>query len=344
MSQAARRHAEPALSIVDALDDRELFGAAFEPAATWARWRVFLATLFGLPLDPEALATYQRHTGRAAVPVGQSREAWVIAGRRAGKSRIAALVAVYLACFRDYQEALAPGERGTVMLIAADRRQARTLFRYVVGLLKGVPMLARMIDTERAEAIDLSNRVTIEVHTASFRTVRGYTIVAAILDEIGFWPTDDAAEPDTEILAAIRPGMATVPTSLLLAISSPYARRGALWGAYRNHYGKDASPGLVWRAGTREMNPTVSEDVIRQAYEQDATSAAAEYGAEFRRDIASFVSAEVVDAATIPGRHELPPIPGVSYLGFVDPRRQCRLDDVGDRPRRGARRRDDRSA
>jgi len=31
------------------------------------------------------------------------REAWVIAGRRAGKSRIAALVAVYLATFRDYE-------------------------------------------------------------------------------------------------------------------------------------------------------------------------------------------------------------------------------------------------
>ncbi len=32
---------------------------------------------------------------------------------------------------------------------------------------------------------------------------------------------------DAEVIAALRPGMATVRGSLLLGISSPYARRGA---------------------------------------------------------------------------------------------------------------------
>ncbi|HSD33231.1 MAG TPA: hypothetical protein VLB49_15025, partial [Gemmatimonadales bacterium] len=140
-------------------------------------------------------------------------------GRRGGKSRIAALVAVYLACFKDYRNILAPGERGTLPVIAADRRQARTVMRYIVALLDGCPMLARMVINRTAEAVELTNGVVIEVHTASFRAVRGYTVVAAVLDEIAFWRSEDSANPDREIVNAIRPAMATVPDALLLAIS-----------------------------------------------------------------------------------------------------------------------------
>jgi hypothetical protein len=38
----------------------------------------------------------------------------VIVGRRGGKSLIAALVAVFLACFKDYSAVLAPGARSVV--------------------------------------------------------------------------------------------------------------------------------------------------------------------------------------------------------------------------------------
>ena len=67
------------------------------------------------------------------------------------------------------------------------------------------------------------------------------------------------------------------------------------------------------------MNPAVDPRVIAEAYEQDEAAAAAEYGAEFRRDIESFVSREAADACVIPGRRELPPVAGVRYFAFVDP-------------------------
>jgi hypothetical protein len=41
--------------------------------------------------------------------------------------------------------------------------------------------------------------------------------------------------------------------------------------------------------------------------------------AEFRTDVESFVSREVVDAAVILGRHELPRIDGVAPVAFCDP-------------------------
>ncbi len=49
-----------------------------------------------------------------------------------------------------------------------------------------------------------------------------------------------------------------------------------------------------------------------------APSARAEYGAQFRTDIESFVSREAVDGSVVPGRIELPPQAGVSYHGFLD--------------------------
>jgi hypothetical protein len=154
---------------------------------------------------------------------------------------------------------------------------------------------------------------------ANYRTVRGHSLVAALLDELAFFRSDDgAANPDSEILSAIRPAMASIPGSMLLCASSPYARRGALWDAYRRHFGKPGST-LVWQAATRVMNPTISQEKIDEETEADPQKAAAEYGAEFRSDVAAYVEREVVEAAVVPGRFELPPISTTRYFAFVDP-------------------------
>ena len=309
---------KPALTVLDAMKDPTLFAAWFK-GQSWDPWQAFLSALFGLPMDAGSLVSFQRHTGRQTPPESPAKEAWLVVGRRGGKSLIAALVAVFLACFRDYRRVLAPGERGVVMTIAADRRQARVVFGYITGFLEATPMLAKLVQSKTKESVELSNRITLEVHTASFRTVRGYTVVAAICDEIAYWPNENSADPDTEILNGLRPGMLTVPDSLLLCISSPYARRGALWQAWRDHYGKDRDPVLVWQSDTRSMNGTVDPKIIEAAYEQDEAAASAEYGAEFRSDVEGFVRQEVIEAAVVPGRYELPPVSSLRYHAFADP-------------------------
>jgi hypothetical protein len=304
------------VTILEALDDPQLFGPHFA-GPTWDAWRVFLAALFGLPLPDEQLAVFQRHTGRQRRPEGPVREAWLIVGRRGGKSRIAALVGLYCACFKHHR--LAPGEVGTVALIAADRAQARTLFRYVCGFLDTIELLGRMVRRRTQSEIELDNGVVIEVATASSRTTRGYSFVAVIGDETAFWRTEEgAANLDSEVLTAVRPGLATTD-GLLLCISTPYARRGALWDAYRRHYGQDGDPVLVWQAPTRAMNATVSEGEVEAALEEDEAAGRAEWLAEFRRDVESYVSREAVEAVTVPDRRELPPVPGCTYHAFVDP-------------------------
>jgi hypothetical protein len=308
-----------AVTILDAIDDPHLFAPWFKDRETWQSWLGFLCALFALPMTPEQLAVYQRCTGRTEAPATPAAEGWLVCGRRAGKSFILALIAVFLACFHDWRQYLAPGERATVMVIATERKQARVIFRYISALLTQVPMLARMVERETADTFDLTDSVTIEVQTASFRSTRGYTIVAALCDEMAFWPTETASDPDFEIIAALRPGMATVRGAMLLCASSPYARRGALWDAHRRHYGKNGDPILVWQADTRTMNPTVPQRVIDEAMEQDPANAAAEYGAQFRSDIESFIAREAVEACITVGLRERAPITGVNYVAFVDP-------------------------
>jgi hypothetical protein len=139
----ATSNATPAqLTLLDAMKDPVIFGPWFE-SKTWRAWRVFFRALFGLKMGPRSLEIYPKHTGRTVPPEQPSKEAWLVVGRRGGKSRCAALVAVFLACFRVYRPLLAPGERGTVMVIAADRKQARVIFRYIVGFLEAVPLLGR---------------------------------------------------------------------------------------------------------------------------------------------------------------------------------------------------------
>jgi hypothetical protein len=307
------------MNILEALDSPEVFAPLFRKPETWKAWRSFLAALFALPMTDDELAIYRECTGRAEPPTTATEEAWLVCGRRSGKSYTLALIAVFLSCFRDWRPFLGPGECATVMIIAADRRQARTIVRYVKGLLKSVPMLAATIESETQESITLTNRVVIETHTASFRAVRGYTVVAALADEIAFWTTDEAgANPDHEVLNAIRPAMATVPGAMLLCASSPYSRRGALWEAYHRHFGQAGGP-LIWQAPTRVMNPLVTQAYVDGEYEKDPISAAAEFGAQFRTDIEGFVSREAIEAVTDWGVLERGPIDGARYAAFTDP-------------------------
>lgn len=266
------------IDLLQATRDKQLFQPWFRDRVTWSAWFAFIAALFGYGMDGKALEVFQACTGRETVPTTPFREAFLCIGRRGGKSFILALLAVWVACFRDYRSHLQPGERATVLVIAADRKQARVIMRYVRGLLTGVPMLAQLIERETTEAFDLAHQVTIEVATASFRTVRGYAIAALLADELSFWPTDDSANPDKEVLDAIRPAMAMIPGAMLLCASSPYAKRGEMWNAYERYYGHDDARVLVWKAPTLTMNPTVPKHVIDEAYESDPSSAAAEYG------------------------------------------------------------------
>jgi hypothetical protein len=309
---------KPAPSILDVIS-RPAFAPWFGDGETWQAWFAFLAALFGLPMTPEQLAIYRECTGRQHPPTTPHRQAVLICGRRSGKSFIMALVATFLAAFRDWRPFLSPGGKATIMVIARDRDQAGEIINYVKSYFQDVPMLAKLLERETAEGVELKNRVRIQVNSASYTRTRGFAIAVAILDELAFWPSDAAsANPDKAIFAAVRYGMGQFgDQAMLLCASSPYAKRGVLFDLFSQHYGKDDSEVLVWQAPTRRMNPLIAQADVDAAMERDPHDALSEYMAQFRSDLASFVDPEVVRLCTDPVRERLPQR-GICYSAFVD--------------------------
>jgi len=306
------------IAFTEAMDSPALFGKWFSPPESWAAWRIVAKAIFAEPMTPVELEVYRRYTGRQAAPTEPAREAWLAIGRRGGKGWFSAAVAVYIACIREHR--LKRGELGRVMVLACDRDQAGETFRYISELIESVPVLAAMVVSRTKESIDLNNEVQITVQTASFRRIRGRKVIAAICDEIALWFSDEtSANPDTEILTALRPSMLGVPGAILLCISSPFARRGTLWTAYKDHYAQDDDDVLVWKAATLAMNPGADRKFLDRERQKDPVSFAAEYGGEFRTDLESYISPERVEAATVKGRTILLYEPGRSYHAFMDP-------------------------
>ena len=307
------------MNIIEALDDPNLLGASIRDPDSWKPWRALLAAAFGLPLSSDQRGLYQACTRRAEAPGAPASYLWLVVGRRGGKSFAMAMIAVFLAVFKDWRKYLSPGERAIVLLIAADREQSRILHRYCQGILRP-PILQSSVWNVTASEIELKGDVTIEVVTRSYRTVRGRSVCVAVLDELAFWRDDDLANPDSEVLNAVRASMATFGSdAMVIAGSSPYAKHGVLWNAFRRWFGKDAARNLVWQAPTRVMNPTVPQDFIDAEFERDPASANAEYFAEFRSDIAAFVDLAALEACTSNGVFELPPLSDIRYVAFVDP-------------------------
>ena len=103
------------MNILEALDDPNLLGAAIRDPESWKPWRAFLATAFGLAMDDDAAGLSRQCTGRAGLPGKRFQFSWLVIGRRGGKSFCMAIIAVYLACFKDWRRFLSPGERVIVL-------------------------------------------------------------------------------------------------------------------------------------------------------------------------------------------------------------------------------------
>lgn len=306
------------ISFTEAMDSPALFGKWFSPPESWAAWRVVAKAIFAEPMMPSEVEVFTRHTGRQTPPTEPASETWLAIGRRGGKGWFSAAAAVYIACLRQHR--LKRGELGRVMVLACDRDQAGETFRYISELIDSIPVLAAMVQSRTKESIDLNNGVQITVQTASFRRIRGRKVIAAICDEIAMWFSDErSANPDTEILTALRPSMLGVPGALLLCISSPFARKGTLWTAYRDHYAKDGDSVLVWKASTLAMYSGADRQFLDREFQKDPMAFAAEYGGEFRTDLESYIGPEAVEAVTVKGRTVLPYKPGRAHYAFMDP-------------------------
>lgn len=305
-------------NIADALADDKLLGAALGSLQTWRTWAAVLKATFGLRLDRRERALFRQVAGNRKAPAKRVNELWCVCGRRSGKTRTAAALATYLALFVDYSKRLSPGETGYVLLIGPTVAQAKLAFSYIRAFIEESPILRQqLVSDPTADEIRLRGGIVISVHPASFRSVRGRTVLAAILDEVSFWADEDAALSDREALRALVPSLATT-SGLIVGISSPYRKTGVLYDKHKRHFGQDGDV-LVVQGPTLIFNPTIDKRVIEASERDDMESARAEWHAEFRSDLSSLFDEDVIESAIDRDRPlELPPRGGVAYHAFCD--------------------------
>jgi hypothetical protein len=229
---------------------------------------------------------------------------------------MAAAAAVFLAAFQPHR--LARGEQGMVLVLAASQAQARVVFSYCLGYITASPLLRpELKDTTRPE-IRLRNGITIAIHSNSFRSVRGRTLVACILDEVSFWMDESAAVSDLEAYRAVLPSLLTT-NGMLFGISTPYRKLGLLYQKHRDHYGVASDSVLVVQGASQVFNPTLADSALAAQRAADTSAAISEIDAVFRTDINTFLDEELIEAAIDHGRPlELPPQQRFRCRAFVD--------------------------
>ena len=271
---------ETIVSMREALAHSDYFGSQLG-SPSWANWRVLLIAIAGEPLLEEELPLFEALTNRKAPPAAAPHEFFGCIGRRGGKSRAMAVLACWLSSCRDHRQVAAPGERPQLPVLAQTRDQAPNVFNFICGAFASAPALRPLVEGRNSDTLWLGSGVDITVRPSSFRSTRGATLIGAICDEIAWWRDETSALPDVEILRALRPGLLTT-RGPLIAISSPYARKGELWKAYSKHWGREGSRTLVAQASSQIMNPGLDAQFIAEKYEEDSVAAAAEYGAAFQ--------------------------------------------------------------
>ena len=153
---------------------------------------------------------------------------------------------------------------------------------------------------------------------STLRSLRGWSIAVAVMDELGFWRLEGAADSDVEVQASIRRGGLAFERTRLVKISTPYMKGGVLFDDFKNYFGQDSPDVLCFRAPSIVMNPTIRESRLDRERRLDLSRFAREYEAEFVDDLAAFLPSAWVDDAVAPRRHELPPMDGTTYVAAVD--------------------------
>lgn len=109
------------ISIIDAIQDENIFKSYFDDLATWKNWMVVERTLFGLELSKEEMKVFRKCTKLRKQPGERIRELWIRSGRRSGKSRMIAVTAAYLGLFVDWSKHISKGEKPFIFVVSPNK-------------------------------------------------------------------------------------------------------------------------------------------------------------------------------------------------------------------------------
>ncbi len=180
------------------------------------------------------------------------RQAVFRVGRRGGKSSTLCRIAVIEGLYGAH--AVPPGDLGVVAFISVSRDESSQRLRTIKAILDALGVKYRPIDG----GIELETRaVAFKVYTASVAGVSGFTAICVICDEVSKWKdADTGANPATEVLASVRPTVATQLRAKIILSSSAMGRDDAHARAFDEG---DSDFQFVAYAPTWVAHPAISE-------------------------------------------------------------------------------------
>jgi hypothetical protein len=199
------------------------------------------------------------------------------------------------------------------------KEQGDILWNSFSALMNSTATLRNAIKKKYAHGMELKNGITVKVQQANAKTVRGYSLVCALIDE-GMWLTgaNGSARSDTSLVKALLPKL-LVCHGRLIIISSKAGPRGYCYDKFKSCFGNDRASTLVWSPpGPRVMNPTISASALRRAKREDPEMARVEFGNDFAEDGDSCIDREMLERLVVEGRQEVLPHQNIEYSAFVD--------------------------
>lgn len=238
---------------------------------------VSLGRDFARALDPVLLA---RDCGISPDPVQArlltttARKTLVCCCRQWGKSTTTALIGLHEALYA------APA---MIVLISPSQPQSTELFKKINGFwsrLPGAPEAAQ----ESLTRMELSNGSRIISLPGSEKTTRGYSAATLVI-------MDEAARVDDELLATVRPMLATT-SGRFFALTTPAGKRGWFHDAWEHGEGWER----ISVKGT-ECPRISAEFLAEECAALGETRFAAEYMCEFTDDNTSAFSSALIEMA-----------------------------------------------
>ena len=309
--------------------------------------QVALKTVYGLPLETaEELQIWSAQQGHATydelgyptsvdtIPYRPKkyREAWMVVGRRGGKSdTFASTMIAYEAAYGGHEAFIRKGQQAFCFLICQDLRAAMANLHFVRATLECGTVGFNLIEQPVTRlAINLKNGLTIACLPPTVKSTRGFANPVSVFDEVGVWYQEsDSANPDYEIYRACRPGQIQFPDALLVGISSPYNKAGLLWQYFEA--GTDGKRAklvekhnfrnvVVIHAPTAAMaNPLVSRESLEDDRIRDPKAFERESLAVFQDSISGFLSSALLKEAVDAGVEERPYKADYIYVAAIDP-------------------------
>lgn len=279
-------------------------------------WSTFYAAVEGLPLDDEGIEIFRACSGLDRYEPRVFNEVTAICGRRSEKTASGLKYLLWKALTtREWFKQ----HRGTlrIPIICQDLRVSKDVKRAAEALLLGSPLLKNEIEEIFTSEIQLRNGISLTCYPATWRSTRGLTCPAALLDELAFVTIEGAS--DVELVRQVRPTMIRFgETRRLIKLTTPWVKGGLVYDEFSH---RDERPDLlVWQASTAFMTTRVSAELLEKERAADPTYFAREYGAEFTDDTEASLPGADIDFAIRKGVREVPfsePLKG-QYFAAID--------------------------